>query len=170
MFGAVASFLTSEIAAALKRKALVYGMLVGAALIVIFAAGYGLNAIYSMIAFRYGSTTASLIIAGALMLAATACVAGAYVMSRRPRPRISVPASPLARLPALPYSRAQVLSALAMVASVVGAGWAVTSYRRRQRMSLPGARSGRAEKTSGPRRLSNSGHEAGRRPARAWLD
>lgn len=132
MFGAVAAYVTAEVAAALKRKALLYGVLAGAALVAIFAAGYGLNAIYYVIAFRLGTTTASLIIAGALMMAAASCVAGAYAIGRMPsaRPSALDTSSPFLPTPA-PYSRAQILSAVAVAVSAIGAGWAAKRYLQR---------------------------------------
>jgi hypothetical protein len=68
--GALFAYLTVELVGAIKRKAVIYGLMAMGALIAIFAIGYALDAGHSFLAFRLGPIAASLIIAALLLAAA----------------------------------------------------------------------------------------------------
>ncbi|WP_156410466.1 hypothetical protein [Bosea sp. Root381] len=95
--------------AALKHQATVYGLMTLAALIIIFAAGYALNAGHTMLMFSFGAVTASLIITRCLVATAGVCVVASRIFANRPSAtaeKLSKLASPYSA-PALrlPYSR-----------------------------------------------------------------
>lgn len=79
--GALLALLIARATAALKHQATIYGLMAVAGLIFIFSAGYALNAGYVMLMFRYGGITASLVVAGCLIVAAIACVVAARIIS-----------------------------------------------------------------------------------------
>lgn len=72
--GGLLAFLALHVKAALKRTAVVYGLMAAGALIFIFASGYALNAAYTALMFRCGPIAASLTIAGGPLAVAIACV------------------------------------------------------------------------------------------------
>jgi hypothetical protein len=82
--GGLFANLAAEAITALKRKATVYALMAIGGLLLIFSAGYGLNAGYTMLAFRLGATTASLIVAGGLLALAAISMVAATVLARRP--------------------------------------------------------------------------------------
>ncbi|WP_332696355.1 hypothetical protein [Bosea sp. (in: a-proteobacteria)] len=84
MLGGIPALLASEIGGAVRRNATVYGLYLAGVLLVVCAAGYGLNALHTVLTLHYGSVAASLWIAGGLLLAAVIAFAiAAYVKSRR---------------------------------------------------------------------------------------
>lgn len=84
MLGGIPALLARELATAVRRNATVYGLYLVAALLVVCAAGYGLNALHTVLTELYGSVAASLWIAGGLLLSAVIAIAiAAYVKSRR---------------------------------------------------------------------------------------
>ena len=88
MLGGIPALLARELATTVRRNAAVFGLYLVAAVLVICAAGYGLNALHTVLSELYGSVAASLWIAGGLLLAAVVAVAiAAYVKSRRPPSR-----------------------------------------------------------------------------------
>jgi len=101
MFGGIGSFIASEISGAVKRNVIVYGLFGLAALLVLCAGGYALNALHTMLMLRYGGVAASLWIAGGLFATALLafCIA-LYVKGRRRPPRpaatAALAAAPLA--------------------------------------------------------------------------
>lgn len=101
MFGGLGSFITSEISGVVRRNAVIYGLFGLAALLLLCAAGYALNALHTVLEFRYGAVAASLWVAGGLFAAALlAFCIGLFVKSRRPPPRpaatAALAAAPLA--------------------------------------------------------------------------
>ena len=70
MFGGLGSFITSEISGVVRRNAVIYGLFGLAALLLLCAAGYALNALHTVLEFRYGAVAASLWVAGGLFAAA----------------------------------------------------------------------------------------------------
>ena len=70
MVGAGFSYLVEQIKSFISRQALIYGLMAVAGLILIFAAGYGLDAVREMLMIRVGGVYASLIVGGGLVLVA----------------------------------------------------------------------------------------------------
>lgn len=82
--GGLFAYLVAEATTALKRKAIVYGLMSLVGLLVIFAAGYVLNAAYAWLLFRYGPIAASLTIAGGLLVLAIVAIGAARIIAGRP--------------------------------------------------------------------------------------
>ncbi len=107
MLGGIPALLASEVGGAVRRNAAVYGLYLAAVLLIACAAGYGLDALHTVLALHYGAVAASLWIAGGLLLAAAvAFAAAAYIKSRR---------RPSKRL-------AAAMAAAPVAASLVGSG------------------------------------------------
>ncbi len=66
MFGGIGSFITSEVSGVVRRNVTVYGLFGLAALLMLCAGGYALNALHTVLVLRYGAVAASLWIAGGL--------------------------------------------------------------------------------------------------------
>lgn len=112
---------TAPVVAALRRQAIVYGLISLGGLVVIFAMGYGLDAGRTLLMFRYGPVWASLIVAGILLAIAVAAAGAAMLIrSRRPRPASPSPPRSVAR-ERQPYSAAAMAAAGATTAAVVTA-------------------------------------------------
>jgi hypothetical protein len=119
--GGLFAYLAAQAIRAIQRKATVYGLMAIGGLLVIFAAGYGLNAAFTMLAFRLGATIASLIVAGGLLALAAILVVAATILARRPvfSPTLAERSSPYSHAPyRAPYSRQR---ATAMGAGAAGA-------------------------------------------------
>lgn len=86
--GGLVAQLVSAATAALKRQVIVYVLWVASGLFGVFAAGYALNAIHASLMFRWGSITASLVVAGGLLLCAFGLVIAGYLLSRTPSPSL----------------------------------------------------------------------------------
>jgi hypothetical protein len=86
----------APVVATLKQRLVAWGIMSAAALILIFAVSYFLDAAHALLLTRYGSVSASLIIAG-LLLATAAFSVGLALFLRRPR------ASPQTALLPAPY-------------------------------------------------------------------
>jgi hypothetical protein len=80
----VFAYLLAQVTTALKRRAIVYGLMGLGGLLVIFAAGYALNAVHAWLLFRYGTISASLIIAGFLLMLAVASIGAGRIIAGRP--------------------------------------------------------------------------------------
>jgi regulator of protease activity HflC (stomatin/prohibitin superfamily) len=120
--GGLFAYLAVEATTALKRKATIYGLIAVAALIALFAAGYAVDAGYTVLMFRYGPLKASLIVAGALLVLAIIMLIAARVIADGPAKSATVPvrSSPFSTAPAhLPYSRKRLV---AVMAGLAGAG------------------------------------------------
>ncbi len=76
--------LVATATAAFKRRVIVYGLWVASGLLVLFAAGYVLNALYTLLMFRWGAVAASLAVGGGLLLSAIGLALVGYVVSRAP--------------------------------------------------------------------------------------
>jgi len=101
MFGGIGSFISAEISGVVKRNVIVYGLFGLAALLMVCAGGYALNALHTVLELRYGTVAASLWIAGGLLVAGflAICIA-LFVKTRRRPPRpaatAALAAAPLA--------------------------------------------------------------------------
>mgnify|MGYP003392790715 CR=1 FL=1 len=91
MFASIGEYVTTTISGVVKRTATIAGLYVFAALMIVCAAGYGLNALYSYLAFSKGAVAASLWIAGGLAVVAIICGGIAYYLGKKPRPSQPVP-------------------------------------------------------------------------------
>ncbi|HEV7257413.1 MAG TPA: hypothetical protein VGN82_06490 [Bosea sp. (in: a-proteobacteria)] len=88
MLGGIGAFLASEISGAVRRNVTVYALFGLAALLVLCAGGYALNALHTVLALRYGAAEASLFIAGGLLVAGLLAFGiGLYVKNKRRPPR-----------------------------------------------------------------------------------
>jgi hypothetical protein len=127
---ALVAYLAAQVTAALKRKALIYGLMAIGGLMTVFAAGYALNAGHAGLMFRYGSVTTRLIVAGCLLVMAIGCVVGAKVIAGRPRSappwRLAAPYSS-ARYGA-PYSRQSFVAVAAGSARAASAAAALIKF------------------------------------------
>jgi len=124
--------LIAPLVASVKQKLAAYGLMALAGLIILFSAGYALDAGHSMLMFRYGSVAASLIVAGGLFLAAIACaVTGLYLKYRRAPSRPALKASPYSNPPFTSPVRWRSIGAImAMGAGVATSAAAVLSSER----------------------------------------
>ena len=99
MFGGLGSFITAEISRVVKRNVVVYGLFGFAALLMVCAGGYALNALHTVLEFRYGAVAASLWIAGGLFLAGLIAICIALLVKSRRRPPRPVATAALAAAP-----------------------------------------------------------------------
>lgn len=121
MFGGLGSFIASEISGTVRRNATVIGLFAFAALLLLCAGGYALDAAHTLLTARYGAVAASLWVAGGLVLAALiAFCVGLFVRNRPRQPR---PVAATAALAAAPLA-ARVLSSRTgwRVAALAGIG------------------------------------------------
>ncbi|KUL93890.1 hypothetical protein DK26_19215 [Bosea sp. WAO] len=86
--GGLVAQLVSSATAALKRRAIVYGLWVVSGPFVLFAAGYALDALQAWLMFRWGSIAASLAVAGGLLLCAIGLIITSYLLSRTTAPTL----------------------------------------------------------------------------------
>lgn len=129
--GALIAYLAAEATAALKRKALIYGLTAIGAVMAVFAAGYALDAGHSALLLRYGSVAASLIIAGGLLAIAIGCGVAAKVIAGRPRiAATSKLASPFVLAPhPAPYSKQRLIAVAAGLAGAASATAALIKFK-----------------------------------------
>jgi hypothetical protein len=99
MFGGLGSFIASEISGAVKRNVTVYGLFGFAALLLLCAGGYALNALHTVLELRYGAVAASLWIAGGLFVAALFAFGLALIVKGRRRPPRPAATAALAAAP-----------------------------------------------------------------------
>lgn len=84
MFGGLTALIATEVGGVIRRNVTVLALLLLAFLLAACAVGYGLDALHTVLAQRYGAVVASLSIGGGLLLAAILVLALAlYVRSRR---------------------------------------------------------------------------------------
>ncbi|WP_353182179.1 hypothetical protein [Bosea sp. (in: a-proteobacteria)] len=121
MFGGLGSFIASEVSGTVKRNATVIGLFAFAALLLLCAGGYALDAAHTLLTARYGAVAASLWVAGGLVLAALIAFCVGLFVRNRPRPPRPVAAT--AALAAAPLA-ARVLSSRTgwRVAALAGIG------------------------------------------------
>lgn len=86
MFGGLGSYIASEVSGSVRRNATVTGLFALAALLLVCACGYALDALHIVLAERYGATAASLWIAGGLAVTAVLALCIALYVKNRPRP------------------------------------------------------------------------------------
>lgn len=86
--GGLVAQLLSVAAGALKRQLIVYGLWVASGLFAVFAAGYALSALHAALMFRWGSKTASLVVAFGLLLFAVGLIVAAYILCRTRSPSL----------------------------------------------------------------------------------
>ncbi|MGX1744138.1 hypothetical protein ACWIEX_21520 [Bosea sp. NPDC055353] len=99
MFGGIGSFITAEVSGVVRRNVTVYGLFGLAALLMLCAGGYALNALHTVLALRYGAVAASLWIAGGLFLAALLALGMALIVKNRRRPPRPAATAALAAAP-----------------------------------------------------------------------
>jgi len=99
MFGGIGSFITSEVSGVVRRNVTVYGLFGLAALLMLCAGGYALNALHTVLALRYGAVAASLWIAGGLFLSALLALGMALIVKNRRRPPRPAATAALAAAP-----------------------------------------------------------------------
>jgi hypothetical protein len=130
--GPLAAGLIAPLLSALKRKLFAYALMAASGLIVIFAVGYGLDAVHSMLMFRYGGVAASLVISGALILTALVSSGLAFYLNERPHTSAAVRSSPYSNAPLRRTMSGK--SAMAIAAAVAGAVTAATVIRSSKRL------------------------------------
>lgn len=99
MLGGIGAFIASEISGAVRRNVIVYGLMGFAALLLLCAGGYTLSALHTVLALRYGTAEASLLIAGGLLLAALIAFGIALYVKNRRRPARPIAATALVAAP-----------------------------------------------------------------------
>lgn len=99
MAGGLGGFIASEISGAIRRNVTVYVLMGVAALLMVCAAGYALNALHSHLALQYGMVAASLYIAGGLLLAGLIALGIALYLKNRRRPGPPVAATAMMAAP-----------------------------------------------------------------------
>jgi hypothetical protein len=100
MFGALGSYVASEVSGVVKRNVTVLALYGLAVLLMVCAVGYALGALHSYIAVTQGVIAASLWIAGGLFLFALVCLGLASYVKNKPRPSRPVPVAQTALLAA----------------------------------------------------------------------
>lgn len=83
--GALFAHLAATATAALKRRLIAFGLWVASGLFLVFSAGYALNALYTLLMFRWDAVTASLAVAGGLLLGAVVFGLVGHLISRTPQ-------------------------------------------------------------------------------------
>ena len=122
--GGLFAYLATEATTSIKRKAAIYGLMAVGGLLMIFAAGYVLNAGYTMLAFRLGATSASLIVAGGLIVLAVIVVVAGSIIGKRPArsAKVAIQSSPFSHPPRrAPYSRQRIVAVGAGAAGALSA-------------------------------------------------
>ena len=99
MLGGIGSFITAEVSGVVRRNVTVYGLFGLAALLMICAGGYALNALHTVLMLRYGAVAASLWIAGGLFLASLIALGMAAIVKNRRRPPRPAATAALAAAP-----------------------------------------------------------------------
>lgn len=100
MFGALGSYVASEVSGVVKRNVTVLALYGLAGLLMVCALGYGLSALHSYIAFSQGVVAASLWIAGGLFLFALVSIGLASYVKNKPRPSRPLPMAQTAMMAA----------------------------------------------------------------------
>lgn len=137
--GGLVAQLVSSATAALKRRAIVYGLWVVSGLFVLFAAGYALDALHAWLMFRWGSVAASLTVAGGLLLCAIGLIITGYLLSRATAPTLyqRLQASPEISRTAKLLTRPKRTMAPAAAGAIAGAVAVGTlAFLRRRRPSV----------------------------------
>lgn len=142
--GAIVAQLFSAATAAIKRRVIVYALYVASGLFTIFAVGYALNALHASLMFRWGAITASLVVAGGLLLCAICLIIAGYLLSRSQSPSLyqRLQASPEVSKTAKLLTRPKRTMAPAAAGAIAGAVAVGTfAFLRRRRPSVQDAAS-----------------------------
>jgi hypothetical protein len=99
MLGGLGALIASEVGGAVKRNVTIYCLYGVAVLLFLAAAGFALGALHTVLALHYGSVSASLIVAGGLLVLALLAFAIAAYIKSRPRPTPPVAAAAIAAAP-----------------------------------------------------------------------
>ena len=99
MLGGIGAYIASEVTGAVRRNLIVYGLMGFAVLLVLCSGGYALSALHTVLALRYGSAEASLVIAGGLLVAALLSFGVALYVKNRRRPARPMAATALVAAP-----------------------------------------------------------------------
>lgn len=138
--GGFVAQLVSVATAALKRQLIVYGLWVASGLFAIFTAAYALDALHASLMFRRGAITASLLVAGGLLLCAIGLIITGYLLLRTRSPSLyeRVQASPKIARTAKSLTRPKRTIAPAAAGAIAGAVAAGTLgfFLRRRRPSV----------------------------------
>lgn len=122
--------------AALTQKLIAYGLMAASGLIVIFAAGYALDAVHSLLMYSYGGVVASIIIAGSLLITAPVAVSLAIYLRGRPHTSGSPKASPYSNPPTRPAVSRETITAIAAVLAGALTAATVIAGSKRLRMLM----------------------------------
>lgn len=138
MIGAGFTYLLAQVKSFLQRQALIYGLMAAAGLILVFAIGYGLDAVRAMLALRVGGVYASVIIGGGLLAVALGCIGLGLYLGRASRPDdvVGKAAATLPDMPRLPrVTGSAMLAGGAVTCLVAGLLMARRSWRHGKRLS-----------------------------------
>ena len=124
------SFVASYIAAVVRRMALGYGLMAGAGLLLFCAAAYALDAAHSGLTVRYGPITASLAIAGSLLVVAGICLVIAAIVRRNAIQRSTQPSGVVGAQPLRYVSPSRIKAMAAGAAGAASALLAIWGLRR----------------------------------------
>ena len=138
--GPLALGLMAPLLAVLKQRLIAYGLMAASGLIVIFAAGYALDAVHSLLMRRYGGVVASLIIAGSLLFAALVAVGLAIYLRGRPHTSGTPKSSPYSNPPTRPaVSRETITAVAAVLAGALTAATVIAGSKRLRMLMARGA-------------------------------
>lgn len=84
MFGAAFTVIATELKSRLQRRLTAFGLAAAAAILLLCTGGYLLDALHAWLSLRYGRTSASLIVAALLMVAAGALAFWAWRLNKAP--------------------------------------------------------------------------------------
>ena len=100
MLGGLTGLVSREVGGVVRRNVTVIVLYLLAGLLAAAAVGYGLDALHTVLTLHYGAITASLSIAGGLLITALLMLGSALYVKSRPRPdrrlAAAVAAAPLA--------------------------------------------------------------------------
>jgi hypothetical protein len=82
--GRLVAYLADAAKSSLFRRLVIYGLWSGGGVLALFAAGYALDALYTILMLRWGGVAASLAVAAGLFLSAVVAVWAGYLISRAP--------------------------------------------------------------------------------------
>lgn len=99
MLGGIGAYIATEVSGAVRRNATVYGLLAFGLLLLLCAGGYLVAALHTVLALRYGSAEASLIVAAGLFVLGLLTMGIALYVKNRPRPRRPLAATALVAAP-----------------------------------------------------------------------
>ena len=99
MLGGLGAYIASEVSGAVRKNLIVYGLMGFAVLLLVCAGGYALSALHTVLALRYGTAEASLIVAGGLLFASLVSFGIALSVKNRRRPARPMAATALVAAP-----------------------------------------------------------------------